>query len=338
MTIRRSLDITVDRLPLAQPFRITGHVFTETAIVIATITEGRWRGRGEAAGVYYLDDPADRAAERIEGLRAAIERGLDRDALQHALPAGGARNAIDCALWELEAQRTGQPVWTLAGLSQPRPLRTAFTLGTDAPERMRAAAAAYDVARSLKLKLSGDVADDMARVQMVREARPDCWIGVDANQGFTLEALEQLMPTLIEAGVELIEQPLPRGQEEALRGFRSPIPLAADESVQTSADIPALAGLFDVINIKLDKCGGLTEALQMVRTAQALGMEAMVGNMTGSSLAMAPGFVLGQLCRYVDLDGPTFLARDHEPSVSYSDGMIYCPETLWGCDAQPIHA
>jgi L-alanine-DL-glutamate epimerase-like enolase superfamily enzyme len=241
-------------------------------------------------------------------------------------------------MWELEAQQAGQPVWALAGLAKMRPLVTAFTLGADDPSVMRQAAARYQIATALKLKLTGEIPVDMLRVQMVRDARPDCWIGVDANQGFTRQGLEQVMPVLVEARVSLVEQPVKRGAEASLRGFVSQIPLAADESVQTLEDLAPMLGLFDVINIKLDKCGGLTEGLAMAREALALGFEIMVGNMTGSSLAMAPGFVLGQFCSVVDLDGPTFLAEDRSPGVTYDAGKIWCPENVWGAGPRTVFA
>jgi L-alanine-DL-glutamate epimerase-like enolase superfamily enzyme len=191
-------------------------------------------------------------------------------------------------------------------------------------------AKALTEARALKLKLSGETGIDAERVRAARSARPDVWLAVDANQGFTRDSLSALMPVLVAAGVKLIEQPLPRGREADLDGFSSPIPIAADESVQGLAEVPSLVGRFDVVNIKLDKCGGLTEALVIARQARELGMDVMVGNMLGTSLAMAPAFVLGQLCDFLDLDGPTFIARDVEPGVVYRNGEIWCPETVWG--------
>jgi L-alanine-DL-glutamate epimerase-like enolase superfamily enzyme len=246
------------------------------------------------------------------------------------LPAGGARNALDCALWDLEAKLTGRSVWQLAGLEKPRSIVTTLTCGADTPQNMAAKAKGdYVNARAIKLKLTGE-SSDRDRVRAVREARPDVWLGVDANQGFTRESLEQLMPTLIDARVELIEQPFRIGEEALLDGFESPIPIAADESVQTSADIQSMVGRFNMINIKLDKSGGLTEGLAMARAAQRLGLELMVGNMIGTSLAMAPAFLLGQLCRVADLDGPTFLKADRPVGVEYVDGHIACGEELWG--------
>lgn len=325
-----SLDLAIESLPLAKPFRISGHVFTEAQVVIATLSDGIHIGRGEAAGVYYRGDDVPAMAAAIEGVRAAVEAGITRDALQNLLPAGGARNAIDCALWELAARRSDTPVHELADLPAPRPLRTTFTLGADDPEVMAEGARDFAQARALKLKLTGDLDLDIARVDAVREARPDCWIGVDANQGFAIGELDRLIAALVAADVKLLEQPLARGREADLDGYRSPIPIAADESVLTLADIDGLAGRFDVVNIKLDKCGGLTEGLAMARRARALGLGVMVGNMVSSSLAMAPAFIVGQLCDIVDLDGPIFLAADRTPSIEYRDGDAWCSEAIWG--------
>jgi len=218
----------------------------------------------------------------------------------------------------------------LAGLRSVNPLVTTFTLGADEPAVMAEGARKYLHARALKLKLTGDLDIDIARVRAVRAARPGAWIGVDANQGYRIDALNSLIPVLVEANVSLLEQPLARGREADLQGYISPVPIAADESVLGLADIPGLVGRFDVVNIKLDKCGGLTEALAMARKAQELGLKVMVGNMVGTSLAMAPGFVVGQLCDIVDLDGPTFLKRDCIPGATYADGKIWCGEDIWG--------
>src|SRR3569833_1958164 len=266
----------------------------------------------------------------IVSRRTAIESGLDRVSLQKLLPPGGARNALDCAMWELEASRRGIPVGELAGIGPLRPLVTTFSLGADEPEKMAQGARKYDHARRIKLKLTGDLDTDIARIEAVRAARPDVWIGVDANQGYNIDTLKKLMATLVSANVALLEQPLPRGREADLQGFRSPLPIAADESALSLADLPGLVGRFQIVNIKLDKCGGLTEGLAMARAARQLGLGVMVGNMVGTSLAMAPGFVLGQLCDVVDLDGPIFLTRDRAPGAVYADGMIQCGEEVWG--------
>jgi L-alanine-DL-glutamate epimerase-like enolase superfamily enzyme len=324
------LSVAVEKLRLAAPFRISGFVFEEQDVVVATLEDGKHRGRGEASGVYYLNDTAATMVAAIEAARPAIEAGVDRAALQRLLPAGGARNAVDCALWELDAHRRGTTVWNLAGLKSPKPLVTTFTLGADEPEVMAAGARKFAQARSLKLKLTGDLQLDIARVNAVRAARPEAWIGVDANQGYSIDALNALVGALIAANVSLLEQPLKRGREADLDGFVSKIPIAADESVLNLADVAGLVGRFNVVNIKLDKCGGLTEGLAMAHAAKALGLSVMVGNMVGTSLAMAPAFVLGQLCDVVDLDGPIFLAKDRTPGMIYENGTAWSGENVWG--------
>ncbi len=331
-----ALKLTVEKvnLPFSAPFRISGFVFDSQDAIVVTVDDGQHSGRGEAAGVYYLEDDADHIIAVLESKRADIEAGIDRKALQRLLPAGGARNALDCALWELEARRTGRPVWELAGLPPPKPLLTTFTLGAESPAQMAQGAKQYAIARALKLKLTGDMALDMDRVRAVRAARPDAWIGVDANQGYTIEALKPLIAGLLDARVSQLEQPLKRGCEAQLQGFVSPIPLIADESALTLPDLAGLVGRFDLVNIKLDKCGGLTEGLAMAHEARRLGLGVMVGNMVGTSLAMAPSFVLGQLCDVVDLDGPTFLKHDPPPTITYSDGMIWCDEHVWGSQSR----
>ena len=324
------LKIAVEKLRLAAPFRISGFVFEEQEVIVVTLDDGLHSGRGEASGVYYLNDTAAAMEAAIEGVRGAIEAGIDRAALQSLLPPGGARNAVDCALWELEARRLSMPVWKLAALPPPQALVTTFTLGADDPAAMASGARKYAQARSLKLKLTGDLSLDNARVQAVRAARPDVWMGVDANQGYSIEALDALIRMLLEADVSLLEQPLKRGREADLAGYKSSIPIAADESALSFGDLAGLKGRFDVVNIKLDKCGGLTEGLAMAREARRLGLQVMVGNMVGTSLAMAPAFVLGQLCDVVDLDGPIFLAADRTPSMTYLNGRAWSDDTVWG--------
>jgi L-alanine-DL-glutamate epimerase-like enolase superfamily enzyme len=324
------LAVAVQPVELSAPFRISGFVFERQDLVVVTLRDGAYRGRGEASGVYYLKDDPQKIVATLEAHRARIEQGIDRESLQELLPPGGARNALDCALWELDAARAGRPVWELAGLRAVKPLVTTFTLGADEPAVMADSARKYLHARSLKLKLTGELDIDIARVRAVRAARPGAWIGVDANQGYRIDALNSLIPVLVEANVSLLEQPLARGNEADLQGYLSPVPIAADESALCLADVPGLVGRFDVVNIKLDKCGGLTEALAMARQAHELGLQVMVGNMVGTSLAMAPGFVVGQLCEIVDLDGPTFLKRDCVPGATYADGKIWCGEDVWG--------
>jgi L-Ala-D/L-Glu epimerase len=324
------LTYRVETHRLAAPFRISGYVFEASDVVIVELSDGDHRGRGEAGGVYYLGDDAPRIVEQLEASRSAIEACANREELRQILPIGGARNAVDCAFWELEANRTGIAAYRLAGIEAPRPLVTTFTLGADEPTKMAEGARAYSSARAIKIKLTGSFELDVARVRAVRQARPDVWLGVDANQGFDKSVLPALAQAMVEQKVSLIEQPLPRGSEADLEGFESPIPIAADESVLGLADVPGLVGRFGVVNIKLDKCGGLTEALMMAAEARRLGLGVMVGNMVGTSLAMAPAFILGQLCDYVDLDGPTFLKKDRVPGADYKDGQIWCPDEVWG--------
>ncbi len=322
------LKLHLEKWDLAVPFRITNHVFNDAEVLVITLRDGTAVGRGEAAGVYYRNDLPEKMVRQIESVRGQIEQGLDREALRALLPLGGARNALDCALWDMESKRAIAPVWSLADISKPVPLTTTFTVGAGAPVEMASAARSYENARALKLKLTPD--EPLACVRAVRAAMPDVWLGVDANRGLTRAMLEKMLPGLVEARVALIEQPVEVGRDDELIGLHSPIPIAADESVQGVTDIANLVGRYDVVNIKLDKCGGLTEGLAMVREARRLGLKVMVGCMAGTSLAMAPAFVLGQLCDLVDLDAPTFLTGDREIPALYANGEIWCPEALWG--------
>jgi L-alanine-DL-glutamate epimerase-like enolase superfamily enzyme len=324
-----TLRAKIEKWPFSKPFVITGHIMECVDVVVVSLESDGKVGTGEGGGVYYNNDTAYSMMRQIDALREQIEAGISRTSLQELLPPGGARNALDCALWDLEAKLAGQPVWQRAGLEPPRPLLTTFTCGADEPEKMAATARSYRGARAIKLKLTGEP-NDADRVRAVREAMAHVWLGVDANQGFSIASLERLMPTLVESRVALIEQPFPIGQERLLQGYQSPIPIAADESVQGLQDLPGLVGRFEVANIKLDKCGGLTEALAMVYAARDLGLDTMVGNMLGTSLAMAPAFLVGQLCRVVDLDGPIFLQSDRALAVSYTDGHVAAPLALWG--------
>jgi L-alanine-DL-glutamate epimerase-like enolase superfamily enzyme len=331
---RLTMTVTTEQLQLRQPFRISGYLFERFSVVVVKLDDGRYQGRGEGGGVYYLGDDAPHMLVELERARSAIEADPSREELRALMPAGGARNAVDCALWELEAARHGMPVWQLAGQSAPRALRTTFTLGADEPLRMAEAALQCAQARAIKIKLTGDVALDLARVGAVRAARPDAWLGVDGNQGFKPEELDLLVDGLGAYKVSLLEQPLARGQEHHLQDYRSVIPLAGDESILTLDDVASAVGRFDVVNIKLDKCGGLTEGLMMAEEARRLGLSVMVGNMGGSSLAMAPSFVLGQRCDIVDLDGPTFLSNDRQPGVDYVHGNVWSSAAVWGAGAQ----
>ena len=330
---RITFDVSLEQLRLAQPFRISGRVFETADVVVVTLSNGVHRGRGEGAGVYYVGDDLEHMLEDLGRARSAIEHGLTREQLRAVMPPGGARNAVDCALWELEAAQSGEPVWHLAGLGAPRAVRTTFTLGADRPEIMAEGARGYAHARAIKVKLTGERALDVARVEAIRQARPDVWLGVDGNQGFQPDDLDPLTAALHDQRVSLLEQPLPRGREAALDGYRSVVPIAGDESILSLRDVSTAVGRFDVINIKLDKCGGLTEALLMAAEARKLGLGVMVGNMIGTSLAMAPAFVLAQLCDIVDLDGPTFLTADRAQPVSYRDGDIWAGPEVWGSAA-----
>jgi L-alanine-DL-glutamate epimerase-like enolase superfamily enzyme len=327
------LSVTRELIPLSAPFTITGYTFTDMTVVVARIGDRGASGSGEAAGVYYLGDDADRMCAAIEKVRHDVEGGVDRESLRRLLPPGGARNALDCALWDLEAQRLRPPVWRIAGLERPRPLLTTFTVPANDPGTMASKAAGYAQAKSLKLKLTGELPLDAERVRAVRRARPDAWLGVDANQGFTPDSLAALMPELVACKVMLVEQPFARGQEAGLDGFRCPIPVAADESVQGISEIEPLVGRFDIVNIKLDKCGGLTEGLAMAAEARRVGLGVMVGNMVGTSLAMAPAWILGQACDLNDLDGTLFISRDRDVTMRFEDGKVSYPERGWGAVA-----
>jgi len=324
------LDVTLESWQMTAPLRISGYIMQDIPVLVVGLSDGTFRGRGEAAGVFYLSDwPTDMMIQ-VEAVRRSIEAGISRAALRELLPAGGARNAVDCALWELESMQAGMSVERLAGVEEARPLLTTCTIGGDAPLAMaQVAVEKYRNAKALKLKLLGDELDAL-RVRAVRQARPDVWLGVDGNQGFSVEHLGAMLPVLIDARVSLIEQPFKVGQEALLEGLDRPIPIAADESVQSLPDMATLAGRFDAVNIKLDKCGGLTEALLMMAEARRLGLKAMVGNMGGTSLAMAPAMVVGGGCDIVDLDGPLFLTADRMPGVVYRHGMVSVEPGTWG--------
>lgn len=328
------IDISLETWPLARPFRITGQVYEDIELVVVTLRDGAHRGRGEAAGVDYLGETPQTIASQIEGLRDAFKIGMDRQRLQSLLAPGGARNALDCALWDLEAARTGVPAWICAGMDAPRPCITTWTIGADAPDAVYDQALGFAKARALKLKLTGDGLD-AERIRALRSARPDVWLGVDGNQGFTRATLEALIPILVEERVAMLEQPLPIERDADLDTLYSPIPLAADESAQGLASIAALSPAYSIVNIKLDKCGGLTEALAMVNAIRARGMGVMVGNMLGTSLAMAPAFLIGQFCDVVDLDGPVLLREDRTPGAIFDNGTIDCPDRIWGGATAP---
>ena len=329
-TTARALEVESLATRFAEPLRISGYVFDAMPSVLVRIGEGRCVGRGEAAGVYYLGDDQRRMLDTVETARSAIESGVSRADLQGLLPPCGARNAIDCALWELESHLTATPVWQSAGISRPRPLVTTFTFSADEPSVLASKIERLSFAKAIKLKLEGNLELDRERIAVVRRSRPDAWLGVDANQGFDASHLESLERIARDFSISLIEQPLRRGEEEALEGWKPCVPVAADESILDLHELEERARFFDVINIKLDKCGGLTEALAMAHRARALGKQVMVGNMGGSALATAPAFIVGQLCDFVDLDGPYALAGNSTADGIYTDGSIFVPEVMWG--------
>ena len=310
-------------------FAISRGARTESEVVVAEIAEGAARGRGECVPYAHYGETVASVAAQIEGLAPAIAEGLGRAGLAAALPAGAARNALDCALWDLEAKERRVPVWRLAGVAEPRPVVTAYTLSLAGAEAMGEAARANRERPLLKVKLGG--AGDIARVEAVRAGAPSARLIVDANEAWTPDMLGEYLPAMARLGVALIEQPLPAGRDAALAQVAHAVPLAADESCHTSADAAGLIGRYDVVNVKLDKTGGLSEALELVRIAEALRLGVMVGCMVGTSLAMAPALLIAGQAAFVDLDGPLLLARDRDHGLTYEDGRVFPPAPeLWG--------
>ncbi|TQV86269.1 dipeptide epimerase [Exilibacterium tricleocarpae] len=323
----RNVSFTIESWKLKSPFSITGYTFTELRVLLVQISDGGITGRGEATGIYYENESADSILAQAQTAKAALEGGADRQALRELLPRGGARNAIDCALWDLEVKSGAASVWQLTGI-EPGRITTVNTLGVDTPERMAAAARSLDTPR-IKVKLNHE--KNIERLQAIRAARLDAEIIVDVNQGWTFEQLVALAPKFKQLGVAMIEQPLPRGGDTELEGYDSPVTLCGDESCLDTTELEQAARRYQMINIKLDKTGGLTEALDLAERAQALGLELMVGNMLGTSLGMAPAFLIAQKCRYVDLDGPLFLTEDRDHGLSYDRGVVSAPvPALWG--------
>ena len=315
--------------PYSRPFRIAYQTSTVAETVQVRLIDGAHVGRGEALGVSYHGETVESILAQLDAVKSSLRAGVSRADLMTLLPPGGARNAVDCALWDLEAKRIGKRVWQLAGFPSVRPIITDYTIGLDTPEATGEIAASLRNFPVLKLKLCGK--DDLARVLAVRAARPDARLIVDANQAWTDRDLEDLAPRFAEVGVALIEQPLPVGRDDALAGRRHPVPLCADESCQTADSLPELVGKYQYVNIKLDKTGGLTEALRLAREAERQDFKLMVGCMAGSSLSMAPAFVVAQLCDFADLDGPLLSSVDITPAIQYKDGWMSPPEPqLWG--------
>jgi L-alanine-DL-glutamate epimerase-like enolase superfamily enzyme len=319
----------IERWPIAGSFTISRGAKTEAVTVVAEVSQGGLTGRGECVPYPRYGETAEATLAALQAMQEALRRGLDRPALQAAMPPGAARNALDCALLDLEAKTRGQRVWSLLGRPEPRACVTAYTISLGSPEAMAAATAKAAHRPLLKIKLGGD--GDGKRIAAVRKAAPDCELIVDANEAWTTGNLEQNLAACMEAGVTLVEQPLPAGQDEMLARIRRPLAVCADESVHDRASLEGLRDRYDAVNIKLDKTGGLTEALAMADAAQALGFEIMIGCMVATSLAMAPAMLLAQQARFVDLDGPLLLARDRDGGLRYDGSLVYPPEAaLWG--------
>ncbi|HKL70305.1 N-acetyl-D-Glu racemase DgcA [Salibaculum sp.] len=320
-----SLSVTRDRFRLAEVFTIARGSRTEAQVLTVRVTREGVQGQGECVPYARYDETLDSVEAQIAGL----PEDINRHDLQDALPAGAARNAVDCALWDWQSKSTGAPVWQLAGLPKPKPCVTAFTLSLDAPDKMQVAAAKHAERPLLKIKLG--TPDDMARLEAVRRGAPKARIIVDANEGWTAEVYAELAPHLLRLGVQMVEQPLPAGADDMLAEIERPLPVCADESCHDRASLPALAGKYDMVNIKLDKTGGLTEALALRDAAREAGYAVMVGCMVGSSLAMAPAVLVAQGAEIVDLDGPLLLAEDRDPPLGYETGAVQpaAPE-LWG--------
>ena len=319
------ITVTPETFLLARTFTLSRGSKTEARVVTAKVTRDGVTGRGEAV-------PYSRYGETVEGVMADIAAQapwVTRDALARDMPPGAARNALDCALWDLEAKAAGKRVWDILSLPAPRPVVTAYTLSLDTPATMQEQAALNAHRPILKIKLG--TPDDMPRLEAVRRGAPRATLIIDANEGWTPQVYADLAPRLVAMGVALVEQPLPAGADDMLAEMARPLPVCADESCHDRASLPALRGKYDVINIKLDKTGGLTEALALKAQAQAMGFGIMVGCMVGSSLAMAPATILAQGAAFTDLDGPLLLAQDRDNPLLFDEQGIHPPHpALWG--------
>jgi L-alanine-DL-glutamate epimerase-like enolase superfamily enzyme len=325
----RELAIRAECWPIAGTFAISRGSKTTAEVIVAEIRDGAHVGRGECVPYARYGETVDGAIRAIEAVRPELEGGLNRAALRTSMPPGAARNAVDCALWDLEAKRAGRPAWHLAGLAPPRAVTTAFTLSLDSVDNMAAAARANADRPLLKLKLSGP--GDLDRVRAVHENAPRARLIVDANEAWTPEIFAELAPRLPPLGVELIEQPLPAAADAALAELERPVAVCADESCHGVASLDAIRGRYDAVNIKLDKTGGLTEALDLAAAARAAGLAVMAGCMVATSLAMAPAMLIAQDARWVDLDGPLLLARDRADGLVYRGSLVEPPSpALWG--------
>jgi L-alanine-DL-glutamate epimerase-like enolase superfamily enzyme len=325
----RHISIRLESWPTRVPFRISNHVWNDFPCLVCVLEENGVVGRGEGMGVQYLGETIETMASQIESISDELAAGADRRQLLELLPPGGARFAVDSALWDLEAQQTGTSAWQAAGV-RAEPVETVFTIGLeDEPGAMADKALASKDITLFKVKLSRD--RPVERIEAIRKARPDSRLIVDVNQDWTIAELAEYVPPLQALGVQMLEQPLPRGADEALDGFSSVIPLCADESCQHLGELDGVLGRYQMINIKLDKCGGLTHALELAAAARQRGLPLMVGCMGGTSLSMAPSHVIAQQCRFVDIDGPLLAKKDRDGGLIYDCGMVSLPPArFWG--------
>lgn len=326
---RRHLAVRHERWPLARPFTIARGSKIAAEVVVVEVEADGLVGRGEAVPYARYGETVSDVIASVLNLRDSVAEGLDRLSLQAVLPAGAARNALDCALWDLESKFAGEPVWQCAGLPPPRPVITAETISLDTVEAMAEQAAALRDRSLLKVKLGAD--DILPRLEAVHRVAPAARLIVDANEGWSMPLLTQLLPTMAAMRVELIEQPLPAGDDAVLAGFYSPVTLCADESCHTTRDLERLPTGYRMINVKLDKAGGLTEALRLIGEARRRGLQVMVGSMVATSLAIAPALLLAPLADVIDLDGPVWLAHDRSPGLAIAEGTVspFGPD-LWG--------
>lgn len=319
----------IDAFPLRETFTISRGSRTEAVVVTVRVREGDHKGWGESVPYARYGETPESVVAQITEMAAAVAGEADPIAALQTFPPGAARNALDCALWDLRAKASGRPVWGLLEVEAPQPMVTAYTLSLDEPETMRAKAREHATRPLLKIKLGGE--DDLARLEAVREGAPQATIIVDANEGWSRDTYAALAPRLVDLDVTMVEQPFPAGDDEALIGIERPIPVCADESCHDRASLAALKGKYDMVNIKLDKTGGLTEAIRLRDAARAAGFQVMMGCMVGTSLAMAPALIVAQGAEVVDLDGPLLLAEDRPHPLTYAGSEIGpAPTLLWG--------
>lgn len=324
-----SLAVTRDKFQLKQTFTISRGSRDVAEVITVHLTDGEWVGRGECYPYSRYDESLDSVSAQIKAIEPELAAGLDVENLQRLMPAGAARNAVDCALWDLAAKQSNTPVWRLAGLPEPKPIITAYTLSLDTPDAMRESAQANAHRPLLKIKLGGQ--GDLERLQAVREGAPKATLIVDANEGWRASDYDALAPVMLDLGVTMVEQPLPQAGDDELKGRARPLTVCADESCHGVASLDALEGKYDMVNIKLDKTGGLTEALALKAQAVERGFDIMVGCMVTSSLAMAPAMLVAQGAKVADLDGPLLLGEDRDAAIHYEGSEMSCASrVLWG--------